>query len=127
MSTKSIIGNVIWWLFGGLTTAIEYALLGLGYCVSIIGIPWGLQCFKLAMVMLVPFGAKVGASHSNALGCAGNVIWFFLGGALLWLTHILYGCLLFITIIGIPFARKHFELARLALTPFGREIDIVTE
>lgn len=124
MSTKKILGNIVWWLFGGVAAAFEYATLGVAYCITIIGIPWGLQCFKLALVMLLPFGSKVGENNSNALGCVGNVIWFILGGLWIWLTHIIFGLLLFITIIGIPFANKHFLFARLALTPFGRDIDI---
>lgn len=127
MSTKEIIGNVIWWIFGGFATAVEYASLGVAYCVTIIGIPWGLQCFKLAVVMLLPFGSHVSPNHSNALGVVGNIIWFFLGGFLLWITHVFFGLLLFITIIGIPFGRKHFALAKLALTPFGRDIDFETK
>jgi uncharacterized membrane protein YccF (DUF307 family) len=51
-----------------------------------------------------------------------NIIWFFVGGAWIFLTHMFFGILLAITILGIPFARQHFKLAGLALTPFGREI-----
>ena len=124
METKHLLGNIIWWLFGGIAAAIEYATLGVGYCVTIIGIPWGLQCFKLAVLMLLPFGSKVSEDHSNALGCIGNIIWIILGGLIIALTHILFGVLLYITIIGIPFGNKHFMFARLAFTPFGRDIEL---
>lgn len=119
-----LLGNILWWLFGGLLTALEYAFAGVIYCATIIGIPWGLQCFKLALVMLWPFGSHVSEEHSNTLGCLGNIIWIFSGGLWIALTHFFYGILLFITIIGIPFAQKHFMLARLAFTPFGRDIYI---
>lgn len=122
MRVSDLLGNIVWWIFGGISVALEYLAVGLVLCLTIVGIPWGVQCFKLAMVMLLPFGAKVGDSHSNPLGCIGNVIWIIFAGLWIWLVHIFFGAFLFITIIGIPFARKHFAFAKLALTPFGRDI-----
>ena len=92
--------------------------------VTIIGIPFGLQSIKLAVLCLWPFGSKV-VEKPGKVGCLStlmNVIWFFVGGVWIWLTHIFFGLLLYITIIGIPFGKQHFKMAGLALTPFGREI-----
>ena len=119
-----IIGNIVWLLFGGLATAIEYVVSSVALMVTIIGIPFGLQSIKLALLCLWPFGSKV-VEKSGKVGCQStlmNVIWFFIGGIWIWLTHIGFGILLYITIIGIPFGKQHFKMAGLALTPFGREI-----
>jgi uncharacterized membrane protein YccF (DUF307 family) len=92
--------------------------------ITIIGIPFGLQTIKLGVLALWPFGSKV-VRTEMAGGCLStlmNIIWFFIGGIWIFLTHILFGALLFITIIGIPWAQQHFKLAHIALTPFGREI-----
>lgn len=117
-----LLGNIIWWLFGGIATALEYLSIGLLLCITIIGIPFGIQCFKMALVSLLPFGSKVSESHSGLLGMVGNIIWMLTGGLLIGLTHLLFGILLCITIIGIPFGRKHFMMMKIAFTPFGRDI-----
>ena len=120
-----ILGNIIWVVFGGLEIAIEYFLLGLVLLITIIGIPFGLQCFKLGVLALWPFGSEV-RKQSKDIGCLNtgmNILWFVLGGFLIWLTHLFFGIIFFITIIGIPFGKQHFKLAKIALTPFGREID----
>ena len=119
-----LIKNIIWWIFGGIETAFEYAVSGVLLCITIVGIPWGLQCFKLAMLMLLPFGSEISESESSSacLGCVGNALWILTGGWVIALTHALFGVLLCITIIGIPFGLKHFEFARLAFMPFGTDI-----
>jgi len=120
----SILGNIIWLLFGGIFIAIEYLISSVILFISIIGIPFGLQTLKLASLALWPFGKEVQYKEktSGCLATVMNVIWILIGGIWISLTHILFGLLLGITIIGIPFARQHFKLAGLALTPFGREI-----
>ncbi|SEA03432.1 Uncharacterized membrane protein YccF, DUF307 family [Porphyromonadaceae bacterium KH3R12] len=118
------LGNVIWVVFGGVFIAIEYLLGSVALMVTIIGIPFGLQSLKLAEVALWPFGKKVVQKESSS-GCLSflmNVIWFFVGGVPIVLTHLLFGLLFYITIIGIPFGNQHFKLMSLALTPFGRTI-----
>jgi len=118
-----VLGNIIWLIFGGIEIAIEYVLASLAMMVTIIGIPFGLQSIKLAMLALWPFGTEVRKNEtSGCLNTTMNIIWFFVGGFWIWLTHIGFGLLFFITIIGIPFGKQHFKLAKLALTPFGREI-----
>lgn len=118
------LGNIIWLLFGGLGIALEYLVSSLLLCLTIIGIPFAMQTIKLSVVALWPFGCTVSASEGSN-GCLSflmNVIWFFVGGVWIFLTHIAFGVIFFITIIGIPFAMQHFKLAGLALTPFGRTI-----
>lgn len=119
-----LLGNIVWWIFGGIPIAMEYFLVGLVYCITIIGIPLGLQLFKLGMVMLIPFGSVVSSSSRNPLGVLGNILWAIFAGVWIALTHILVGLLLFLTIIGIPWRQKHFKLAKVALSPFGRKVKI---
>ncbi len=119
-----LLGNIIWLIFGGLFTAIEYLAGSLVLIVTIIGIPFGLQSIKLAMLELWPFGAEIKA-RSGQPGCLStlmNIIWLFVGGIWIFFTHLIFGIILCITIIGIPFGMQHFKLAHLALTPFGREV-----
>lgn len=118
------LGNIIWLIFGGFFTAIEYFAAGLALCVTIIGIPFGLQCFKLGLFMFMPFGQKAKKSKegNGLLFTIMNIIWFFIGGLPIVLTHLFFGVLLAITIIGIPFAKQHFKLMSMALSPFGRKI-----
>ncbi|ACY47305.1 YccF domain-containing protein [Rhodothermus marinus] len=119
-----LLGNLLWLVLGGLLVALEYALAGLLLCLTLIGIPFGLQCFKLALLALFPFGHTV-REKPPATGClalAMNVLWLLLGGVWIALTHLAAALVCAITIIGIPFALQHLKLARLALTPFGYEI-----
>ncbi len=122
------LGNLIWLLFGGLWVAIEYFIASILLMITIIGIPFGFQTLKLASLALWPFDRDVVPSH-HGTGCLStlmNIIWLFIGGIWIALTHVLFGVLLAITIIGIPFAMQHFKLASVALTPFGREIRTVS-
>ena len=118
------LGNIIWLIFGGLVTSIEYLIASLLLMVTIIGIPFGLQTMKLALLALWPFGSKV-TDNGNSGGCLSilmNILWIILGGFWICLTHLGFGLLLCITIIGIPWGRQHFKMAALALTPFGKNI-----
>lgn len=119
-----ILGNIIWVVFGGLMIAIEYVISSIAMMATIIGIPFGLQTMKLSMVALWPFGTSVESTGwpSGCLAAIMNVIWWFLGGFAIALTHICWGIIFYITIIGIPFGNQHFKLARLALFPFGKTI-----
>jgi uncharacterized membrane protein YccF (DUF307 family) len=118
------LGNIIWLVFGGFFMFIEYLVGGFMLCLTIIGIPFGIQIFKLSIVALWPFGCRIESKPSSG-GCLNtfmNVLWIFLGGIWIALSHLLFGVLFAITIIGIPFANQHFKLAGLALTPFGKEV-----
>ena len=119
-----IIGNIIWWIFGGLETASGYMTAGLVLCLTIVGIPFGFQLFKIAAVMVFPFGSKVSESQGGLGSTILNILWFILGGIWIALTHFIFGILLCITIIGIPFGRQHFKFAGIALHPFGRDIEV---
>jgi uncharacterized membrane protein YccF (DUF307 family) len=120
----NLIGNLIWLVFGGLGAALGYVFGGIVLCLTIIGIPFGLQCFKLAGLVLWPFGRQVVPAPGNT-GCLtvlANIIWLLCGGLWTAVIHVVFGLLLFITIIGIPFARQHFKLVEISMMPFGRRI-----
>jgi uncharacterized membrane protein YccF (DUF307 family) len=120
----NLLGNIIWLLFGGLIAALGYVIGGFALCITIIGIPWGLQCFKLAAVVLWPFGKKIVPKQSGT-GCLSllcNIIWLLCGGLYTALIHLVFAAILFITIIGIPFARQHLKLMELSLLPFSRDV-----
>jgi len=117
-------GNLIWLIFGGLFSALGYFFGGILLCVTVVGIPWGLQCFKLAGLVLWPFGKEVVSSSSNT-GCLStlfNIVWLLSGGLYTALVHVVFGLLLTLTIIGIPFARQHFKLIEISMMPFGKTI-----
>jgi len=124
----NLIGNIIWLIFGGLLVALEYFIGGIILCLTIIGIPFGLQCFKLGIATLAPFGLKImdkAAIRGSAPGCLTtflNILWILCGGIWIALTHLVFGVLLCITIIGIPFGRQHFKLMGLSLMPFGKTL-----
>ena len=117
-------GNIIWIVFGGLIIFLMYVVSSILLCVTIIGIPFGIQTLKLSMLALVPFGKEV-VNKPNEPGCLStimNIIWILIGGLWISLTHFIFGLLLAISIIGIPFALQHFKLGILAFTPFGKEL-----
>ena len=119
-----LLGNIIWLIFGGLMVAIEYFVMGVAFFITIIGIPFGLQCFKLGVLAIWPFGSRIENSET-ASGCVStvlNIIWIVTGGIIISLTHLFWGILLCITIIGIPFGKQHFKMMALAFTPFGKRI-----
>lgn len=120
----SFIGNLIWLLFGGIFIAIEYFVSSLVLMITIIGIPFGFQTMKLGILALWPFGYTTRQTGSGA-GCLTlfmNVLWILTEGIWICVSHLVFGILLSITIIGIPWGRQHFKLAGLTLSPFGREI-----
>ena len=120
----SIFMNILWLLLGGIFPAVEYVVASLGMMITIIGIPFGLQTLKLSLLALCPFGKKI-ETTPQAGGCLSiimNIIWILLGGIWISLSHLVFGIVLCITIIGIPFGKQHFKLAGLALTPFGKHI-----
>ena len=118
------IGNILWMVLGGFIISLYYALVGLIFCITIIGIPFGMQLFKMAGLALWPFGHDVtpGANDGGCLSLIMNVIWIVLGGIEIALMHVTLGIGFCITIVGIPFGLQHFKMALLALVPFGKEI-----
>lgn len=120
----STLGNIIWLIFGGLITALGYFIGGIVLCITIIGIPMGLAAFRLGVAVLSPFGRTVETERrQGCLPTAFNILWLLLFGWELALAHIVFGIILFVTIIGIPFARQHFKLVPVALFPFAYRLD----
>jgi uncharacterized membrane protein YccF (DUF307 family) len=125
------IGNLIWFICGGLVMGLAWWLAGLIAFASIVGIPWGRACFVIGKLCFLPFGRVVvnrrGVTHrddigTGVLGFIGNVIWFLLAGIWLAIGHLASALLCFITIIGIPFGLQHIKLAEIALAPIGKTI-----
>ncbi|MBD5323485.1 MAG: YccF domain-containing protein [Bacteroides sp.] len=117
--------NIIWVVFGGLMIAIEYIISSLLMMLTIVGIPFGLQTIKLASVALWPFGRQVVKSQASMPGCLNavmDIVWWIVGGVPIALTHLGWGLLFCITIVGIPFGIQHFKLMALALFPFGKTV-----
>jgi len=119
-----LIGNILWVIFGGLLVSAYYFIVGLLFCITIVGAPFGYQLIKMAGFALWPFGHEV-RSASNDGGCLSifmNILWIVLGGIEIALIHVTCGIALCCTIIGIPFGVQHFKMAILAVVPFGKEI-----
>lgn len=120
----TLLGNLIWLLFGGLIAGVGYILGGLVLCLSIIGIPFGLQSIKIGFATFAPFGKEVVEldQANSALRVIFNVIWIILFGWELVITHLTFALLLAITVVGLPFAKQHIKLIPLSLLPFGRDL-----
>ena len=115
------LGNLLWLIFGGLVTSFLWLVLGCLWCITIIGIPVGKQCFKFAKLSLVPFGKEIvygGGTASVLL----NILWLIFGGLEFAIGFFALGCVFCITIIGIPFGLQYFKFAKLSLMPFGATV-----
>jgi uncharacterized membrane protein YccF (DUF307 family) len=124
LTVVNTLGNLVWLVFGGFVTALGYVVGGAILCFTIVGIPFGLQCFKLAEFILWPFG-RMAVSTPSSGGCLAtvlNLVWLVFGGFWIAIAHLVFGMLLCITIIGIPFGRQHFKLIEISLMPFGKTI-----
>lgn len=122
----STIGNLLWLLFGGLLSSLSYAFAGFLLCLTVIGIPFGLQSFRMAGAVLTPFGKEVRSipRESGVLGTVFNLIWIVLFGWEIAMVHISAAILCAVTIIGIPFAIQHMKLVVVALLPFGHRLEV---
>lgn len=127
----STIGNVIWFLFGGIFMGLAWCFFGLLAFVSIIGIPWGRSCFVIAGFSFFPFGKEAISRNELTLnedigtggfGMVGNIIWFLFAGLWLAIGHVISAIACFITIIGIPFALQHIKLAGISIAPIGKTV-----
>lgn len=121
----SCLANIAWLLLGGIITAVEYFISGALMCLTIIGIPFGIQAFKLGILALWPFGSTITTRPEDG-GCFNifmNILWILLGGIWIAITHLVFGIICCITILFIPFGLQHFKLAALALAPFGKQIN----
>ena len=121
----SLLLNIIWFLLGGFVIFFGYLLGGVLLCITIIGIPFGIQCFKLSVLGLAPFGTEIRETDppGGAVAVIMNIIWIILPGLELAVMHLFLAAFFAITIIGIPFAVQHLKLARMAILPFGYTVD----
>ncbi len=119
----SVVGNIIWFVFGGLLASIGWVIAGLVLCITVIGIPFGIQCFKIAGLVLFPFGKEVTVGNFGAGSLLLNILWIIFLGWELALSHFFLGLMFCITIVGIPFGLQHFKFARLSFLPFGAKIN----
>ena len=117
----SVLLNIIWFILGGFLVSLAYILGGILLCLTIIGIPFGIQCFKLSILGMAPFGSDIRETEppGGALAVIMNIIWIILPGLELALIHLALAFLFAITIIGLPFAAQHLKMTRLAILPFG--------
>lgn len=125
----SLLGNIIWLIFGGLLAAIGYILGGLLMCLTIVGIPFGLKAIQFGFSVLTPFGKETVPAEGGT-GCIAtvlNLIWLIFIGWETALVHVTFGIILAITIIGIPFARQHFKLIPVALLPFSFKLETMAK
>jgi uncharacterized membrane protein YccF (DUF307 family) len=119
----SLIGNLIWLLFGGLIVGLAYVVGGALVCLTIVGIPFGLQAIRLGAATLSPFGKSVvPAAHPSTLKVLFDVLWIVLFGWEIAMTHLTFALILAITIVGLPFAKQHVKLVPVALFPFSQDL-----
>jgi uncharacterized membrane protein YccF (DUF307 family) len=120
----SVLGNIIWLIFGGFIAGLGYILGGLALCITVIGIPFGVQSIKIGIATFAPFGKEVveGVDANSPLRIVFNLIWIILFGWEIAIAHLIGAIILAVTIIGIPFALQHIKLIPLALFPFGRDL-----
>jgi len=116
------IGNIIWFLLGGFISFILWMVAGIILCVTIIGIPFGLQCIKIAGYVLWPFKKDVIIGKVGAGRLVGDILWIVIFGWEFAAFHAILGVLFYITILGIPFGKQHFKFAQLSLVPFNSKV-----
>lgn len=121
----SLLGNIVWLIFGGFLAGMGYIIGGIALCITVVGIPFGIQAMKIGVATFAPFGKEVKElENANSVGnTIFNMIWLLLFGWEIAIAHLIHGIILAVTIIGLPFAKQHFKLIPLALFPFGRGYD----
>ncbi|MCT7953938.1 YccF domain-containing protein [Laspinema palackyanum] len=119
-----LIGNIIWLIFGGFVTGVGYIIGGLGMCLTIVGIPFGLETIKLGIATMTPFGKEIveDDNPNSNLKLVLNAIWIIFFGWEIAIAHLVLAALFFVSLIGLPFAEQHFKLVAIALFPFGRDL-----
>lgn len=119
----SLLGNLIWLIFGGLIAGLGYIIGGILMCVTIVGIPFGVQAMRLGVAVMTPFGKEVvPAGRQTSLKILFDVIWILLCGWEIAMAHLLFAGILAITIVGLPFAKQHLKLIPVALFPFNEQL-----
>ena len=117
----SILGNIFWFICGGFLSGLSWLFAGVLWCVSIIGIPIGIQCFKFAGLAFWPFGKDI-VYGGGAVSLLANIVWLIVSGIPMAVGNVAVGIICYITIIGIPFGKQFFKIAKLSLMPFGAEV-----
>ena len=115
------LGNILWFIFGGFISGMTWLITGLLWCITIVGIPVGVQCFKFASLAFFPFGKDI-EYGVGVVSTLFNIPWLIFGGLILAIENVVIGLLWCITIIGIPFGMQFFKIAKLALMPFGAKV-----
>ena len=120
----NFLGNLVWLFLGGLLTSLMYWFAGLLMCITVIGIPFGVQLFKIGGLSLWPFGRDFvpKADSGSCLQVVFNVLWILLGWWEIALMHLIFGLILCCTIVGIPWGLQHFKIALATILPFGKEV-----
>ncbi|MEX1376617.1 MAG: YccF domain-containing protein [Eubacteriales bacterium] len=116
------IGNIIWFLFGGFIAFILWSIAGILVCITIIGIPFGMQCFKVAGYVIWPFKKDVIIGKIGAGRLIGDILWILIFGWEFAAFHLIIALIFFITIIGIPFGKQHLKFAQLSIVPFNSKV-----
>ena len=121
----SVLGNLVWLIFGGFFAGLGYILGGLLLCLTIVGIPFGMQAIQLGIATMTPFGkeAKTNERAGGLLSLVFDVIWVVVAGWEIALAHLIGGFILAITVVGLPFAKQHFKLIPVALFPFNYTLE----
>ena len=117
-----IILNLLWLIFGGLLSALGWIVTGCLWCITLVGIPVGMQCFKLASISLNPFGKEIVYENEGPVSLLLNILWIIFGGIEMAIGNAIIGAILCITIIGIPWGKQFFKIAKLSLMPFGAQV-----
>jgi len=127
----STIGNILWFIFGGLYMGLGWWLAGILCAITIVGLPWAKACFVIGQFAFFPFGKEAVSRDvlsgkedigTGMLGTLGNVIWFVFAGIWLAIGHLLTAIACFVTVSGIPFGIQHLKLAALTIAPVGKTI-----
>ena len=117
------LGNIIWVIFGGLEWALALLFAGITLCFTVVGIPLGIQLFKMSGYIIWPFGRKLKEKKISGFKQVLNIIWAILAGWFFALGFIITGLIFFVSIIGIPFSKIYFKLALFVLMPLGKEFE----
>lgn len=116
-----VIGNILWFLCGGFISGLSWWLSGILWCITIIGIPYGSQCFKFASLAFSPFGKDV-EYGTGTVSFLVNILWTIFCGIPMAIENVVLGCVWCVTIVGIPFGKQFFKIAKLSLAPFGSKV-----
>ena len=116
--------NTLWIILFGWELSLIWIIFGVIYCLTFIGIPFGLKNMKIGYFVLFPFKKKIIRTKKNVniYEWIGGIIWIIFGGLEIALITGLLSLISFISIAGIPFGIQLFQLAGLALIPLGGEI-----